>query len=180
MAFARIARKYFTTVWICRKRKRMKTISAVLIVMLCSLSGGVAQTDQLKSFSAVFDALRSGRTVTTVIRYAHCRLIGDSAGNAPTDVIGGMEISPWEYFAPQAAHNSRAFLSASKNSLISHPQYGVIYNYVKLKAFDNDSVEIIVQYLKPAAFTVIMHETFFGAINAGDTLGGVYFYQDRR
>jgi hypothetical protein len=57
--------------------------------------------------------------------------------------------------------------------LISHPRYGYVLNYVKLRIADDDTVEIIARYLKPGTYEVVMDETFRGALSDGKTEKGV-------
>ncbi len=131
---------------------------------------------QLISLEELMSALKTGEEVRAVIRYAKCRLIIDGDTVQAPDAIGGMKLETWEYFAPNSVRNPLAFISCSETVLISHPRYGYVLNYVKLKIFENNTVEITARYLDPRKHKVKMDETFKTTINDGINDGGFYLY----
>ena len=136
-----------------------------------------AQPKQLHDFKALMTALRSGASVRAVIYYAQCKLLADSEEVQAPDAIGGMELKTFEYFAPGSVHNAKGFLSTSETVLISHPRYGYVYNYVRMKVVDDGSVEIVARYLKPGTLEIVMDELFKCSISSGDDGNGVWLYQ---
>ena len=73
--------------------------------------------------------------------------------------------------------NELAFVSSSENVLISHSYYGYVYNYVKLRIYENEKVEIIARYLDPLTLEVRMDETFYTLINNGENDGGLFLFK---
>lgn len=133
----------------------------------------------LKDFNELMGALNGGYNVSVVIHYAKCQLEidGEIQENSP-DAIGGMEIDVYEYFAPMTVYNKLAFVVTSKSKLIQNPiGDGYVYNYVKLKIYEDDSVIIIAQYIDPLTYKVIMDEKFIGMINNGKSNAGVFLYR---
>lgn len=137
---------------------------------MCSvgLVSAYGQSKLLKNFDQLMFALRTGSDVRAVIYYSRCKLIVDSVETKAPDAIGGMSFSTFEYFAANSVRNPKAFVTTSQTMLISHPRQGHVYNYVKIKIYEDDTVEIIAKYLNPTTYQVVMDETFYGKISSGD------------
>lgn len=157
----------------------MKKISILLTLMLLFSGTIVAQT-QIKNFDELMKALKNGKEEKAVFHYGQYQLISDNEISKDSiNAIGGMPVSTWEYFAPGAVYNKKAFLVASESRLISNPKAdkGFVHNYVKMKAYDDNSVKITAKYINPQTFEETMSENFFGEINNGLNKGGIYLYK---
>jgi len=135
-----------------------------------------AQTTQLNNFDEIMNALKSGESVRAVIYYGDTKLIIDGNEEEAPNAVGGMMLETWEYFAKGTVRNERAYVTSSESVLIGHGYYGYVYNYAKLRIYEDNSVEIIARYLDPKTFEVKMDETFKSVINNGEE-GAVYFYK---
>ena len=151
----------------------MKNVRFVLLSILLLPATIHTQPRPVSDFPALLDAIRQGDEVRAVIHYALCRLTVDSTEVASPDAIGGMNLSTFEYFARNAVRNPKAFVSSSETVLVNHPSRGHVYNYVKLRIFEDNTVQIIARYLLPGTFEIVMDETFTCTI--GD---GVHFFID--
>jgi len=154
----------------------LRRVSAVLAVLILAITCLSAQPRQLSSFTELLGALKDGWRVRAVIEYAKCKLVVDSIEQVSPEVVGGMELSTFEYFAPGAAGNSQAYIVASENVLINHPTRGYIYDYVKLNVYADNTVHITSRYLNPQSLEILMDETFFGTISNGRDQNGVRFF----
>lgn len=152
----------------------VKKLLAVLLFIFAANYN--CQPLQLKSFAEIFDNIKAGAEVRVVIHYGNCKLFVDGKEETPPEDIGGMELKTFEYFGKGSIKNDAAFISASETVLISHPKYGYVYNYIKIRIYDNDSVEIIARYLDPKSYEVKMDETFRTKINNGKNEGAAFFY----
>ena len=158
--------------------KRLNFLSYFFIVGLMFFTWQflLAETTQLKNFEELMENLNRGETVRVVAHYGKCKLISDNEVQAVSpNAIGGMEIQVYEYFAQRSIGNSKAFVVFSHSSLINYQ--GFLYNYVKFKVFDDNSVTITAQYATPDDFEIEMEEKFFSKINDGTNEGAVYFYR---
>lgn len=135
-----------------------------------------AQTQQLKDFNQLFNSLKSGETVRAIIHYELCRLVIDGKEEVAPNAIGGMDLNTFEYFAKGSVRIDNAFISVSETVLISHPRYGYVLNYVKLRIYEDDNVEIVARYLDPKTYEVKMDETFYARINNGNNSGALFLY----
>ena len=135
---------------------------------------------QIKSFDELMTYLKQGDKVHVVLHYAKCKLISDNeiADDVP-DAIGGMTLDVWEYFAPMTIRNEKAFVVSSTSKLIQNPKgNGYVYNYVKIRFYDDHTVKITAEYLDANSLEVQMTENFFGKIADGKNNEGIYLYAD--
>lgn len=158
-----------------------KIISLVLLFAVASISN--AQT-ALRSLDEIMTALKEGKTVKTVIYYGKCKLFSDGVEEEKSpNAIGGMKLDTYEYFDSSVFHGKvPSFVTSSQTILISHPSYGYVYNYVKIKIKMDNMVEITARYLKMRKLSakpkVVMDETFKGKINDGINDGAVSFFTE--
>jgi hypothetical protein len=133
---------------------------------------------QLGTFDELMSALKDGRKVTAVIHYAKFKLISDNEEQEKVpDAIGGMDLSTWEYFAPNAVKNKDAFVVFSENMLIKNPKgEGFVYDYVKVRISSDNKVKITAQYLETNSLSVKMDVNFFGILNDGKNDGGMTLF----
>lgn len=155
----------------------MKKILPVVLLCLVSMQPAVAQTRLLKNFDQLMFALRTGSEVRAVIYYSRCKLIADSIEAKAPDAIGGMTLNTFEYFAQNAVKNQKAFVTASQTQLIAHPRQGHVLNYVKIRIYEDNTVEISARYLNPVTYQVVMDETFYGAVSSGEDGNGICLYE---
>ena len=155
-----------------------------LLFSILFLSNMLLAQTAIRNFEQLLASLKAGNSVKTVIYYGKCKLFVDGKEEAKSpDAIGGMKIDTYEYFDSSVFKGRLpSFLSASQTVLISHPHYGYVYNYVKLKIKMDNSVEITARYLKPRKFSskfrIVMDETFKGKIDDGNNAGGVSFFSE--
>jgi hypothetical protein len=146
----------------------MKRVIPLVLIWAVGMSAASGQSRLLKNFDQLMFALRTGSEVRAVIYYARCKLIVDSVETKAPDAVGGMSFNTFEYFAPNSVRNPKAFVTTSQTVLIAHPRQGHVYNYVKMKVYEDDNVEINAKYLNPITYQVVMDETFYGKLSTGD------------
>jgi hypothetical protein len=156
-----------------------KTFFSLLLLFVSSLHAYSQDTHQIKDFDELMEVLKAGKTVNTVLHYAKCELYVDGEkSDRKIDAIGGMPIDVYEYFSKNLFGNPHAFVSSSQTKLIQNPKgKGYVYNYVKVRIYDNNQVDIIARYLHPKNYKEKMAEKFVGTINDGKNDGGVYLFK---
>ncbi|HCX73914.1 MAG TPA: hypothetical protein DHM37_09370 [Candidatus Cloacimonas sp.] len=148
-----------------------------IIVILVAAGLTFAETVQLNNFNQIMQALENGEQVRVVAHYGKCQLISDNEiKERSPNAIGGMPVEAFEYFAPMAVGNPKAFVSFSHSALINYG--GFIYNYVKFKITEDNKVKITAQYVDPQNYQLKMAEAFHSIINNGENKGAVYFYKN--
>ncbi len=122
---------------------------------------------KLTRFSDLMKAATSGADLRAVIDYARCKLLIDGKEEPSVKAIGGMKFIAWEFFDRGVVRNPKAYLTSSETVLIAHPRHGYVHNYVKVRIYEDDAVEIIARYLKTGTMEVVMDETFTGKFGEG-------------
>lgn len=149
----------------------------LLACLVCLLQTAHA-AELLSDFGKLMNAFKSGREVRYVVEYKLCELFVDGKAVESVDAIGGATIEAWEYFAKGVVRNEKAYVATSHTVLISHPRHGHVYNYVRLRIYEDGAVEITARYLKTGTFEVVMDETFKGQLSNGKDKKAVRFFAD--
>lgn len=155
----------------------MRPLSLMLTLILFAASQAEAQRP-LNDFASLLQALKAGKEVRVVLHYAEFRLVVDGEETTAPDAIGGMHFGTFEYFAAGSIGNSKAYVTSSETVLISHPTRGYVYNYVKIKVYEDNAVDVVARYLRPATFEVVMDEIFYGQVSSDQQNRGAYFFVD--
>lgn len=158
----------------------MKKIYFIIVFALFNFN--VSAQISIHNFEELMTALKSGKSVKTVIYYGKCKLFSDGIEEKESvNAIGGLRFDTYEYFDSSVFKGKQpSFVTTSQTILINQHHYGYVYNYVKIKVKKDNSVEITARYLKPRKFSskfkVVMDETFKGQINDGTNDGAVLFF----
>ncbi|MCX7874529.1 MAG: hypothetical protein N2321_00020 [Melioribacteraceae bacterium] len=151
----------------------MRRIFFIILIIQTLL---FAQEKQLKNFDELFYALKNGKHVKVVVEYEKAKLLVDGKEEKAPNAIGGFDLKSFEYFAKGVVRNEKSFISISESVLIYHPRYNYVINYVKIRIYDDNKVEIIARYLDPKTYEIKMDETFYAEINNYENNQAVYFY----
>jgi hypothetical protein len=89
-----------------------------------------------------------------------------------------MSIGTYEYFGRGVVRNPKAYIATSETHLIGHPRYGYVLNYVRMRIYEDNAVEIVARYLDPTSYRVVMDETFTGAISSGTDGHGIHLFRN--
>ena len=161
----------------------MKPIIPILFTVLMVLSSTAARSQNLiEDFSTLMSTLNGGGDVKAVFHYAKCRLImnGEESEWKP-DAIGGMSVDVYEYFAKGTVRNDRAYVVFSENKLIENPiGEGYVYNYAKVRVYEDGEVIIYVRYLGSQDFSEKMKEEFHTVMKTRENDAGAYFFGSRQ
>lgn len=151
----------------------MKKLFFTLLIFQISI---FSQNNKLNSFEELLTELKNGKTVKVVVNYEKTKLVIDGKEEIAPKAIGGFEINSFEYFAKGVVRNEKSFVSISESVLIYHPRYNYVINYVKMRIYDDNSVEITARYLDPKSYEVKMDETFHSEIDNGANDKAVIFF----
>ena len=155
----------------------MKKVLVILSFILLAEAGANSQPKQLTNFVQILEALKSGYRVNAVIHYKDCMLVSEGDTLKAPDAIGGMDVMPYEYFAAGVIGKNIAFISSSETVMIYLKGFGgYLYNYVKLRIYEDNKVEITARYLTIDKQEAKMDEMFYGEINDGSNSKAGYFY----
>lgn len=152
-----------------------------LLFLFCSLLAGqfaLSQTTRLNSFDHLMEALNNGERVRIIIDYAQCNWQDTTKQSPIPEAITGMDIGTYEYFAPGTIHNQRAYVVFSNTILIENPiGKGFVYNYGKVRIYEDQSVQVTAKYIHPKRLKVLMNAVFIGRINDGQNGEAIHLYK---
>lgn len=139
-------------------------------------AAALAAPKRLTDFNALMKALESGHTVKAVIQYKKTEMFIDGKLEPAPDATGGMAFTPWEYFAKGVIRNDLAYVVSSETHMIAHPRYGYVNNYVRMRIYEDQSVEIVARYITLNDQKTVMDETFKGRISNGKDKNGIHLF----
>jgi hypothetical protein len=93
------------------------------------------------------------------------------------DAIGGLGFDTWEFFGPEITKNfpdKRTYVTSSDTKLISIR--GFVLNYGSVKVYDNNAVQIKINYLNPKDYTIQVDEKFNCKLSNGSDENGASFF----
>ena len=158
----------------------MKKVLFIFPVIIFITINSFAGTVQLKNFNEVLDALKQGENVNVVIHYSDCKLTIDSVEKKSPNEIAGMPMMPFEYYGAGVI-NKKAFISSSSTVMVYLAGFnGFVDNYMKVRAYDDNTVEVTVKFITTDKHESQMSELFTGEINDGSNGKGVYFFVQRQ
>lgn len=157
----------------------MKRLLLLTLVFFTCVAAGLAQNSPLLTFDELLETFKRGYDVRGTFYYAKCDLYVDEkkVENAP-DVVGGMNIDVFEYFGRNSIRNKKAFITFSESKMIENPVgVGYVYNYVKVRVYEDGNVSILVRYVDPLTFENKMQERFETVLYDGNLkTAGAYFF----
>lgn len=149
----------------------MKDLKKIITTVMFMLFFDIVSAAPINNFEELMTGLKSGKEIRLVIHYKDCKLIsGNRIREKSPDAIGGMKIDTWEYFAPKSIGNQKAFVATSVSKLIANPLgKGYVFNYVKVRIFEDNEVEITARYIDAQTIETTMDESFYSTIYNGET-----------
>ncbi len=148
----------------------------ILPFLFLIITGIHSEPKQLNNFIQILDALNAGYNVNAVIHFKDCKVIVDSVESKSQDKIKGIELTPYDYYAPGLI-GKRAFISVSQNVMVFlGGGGGYFYNYMKIRIYEDNTVEITNRYLTTDKLEVQMNEMSYGEINNGSNDKAIYFF----
>ena len=149
-------------------------IKSLLFIIIFFLSSQNSFCNEpVEDFYSLLSFLKNGKNIKCVISYGKCILQEAETTESFPDITGGMDISAWEYFPAGSIRNEKACIVFSESILIHHYSRGAVINYVKVKVFENNTVEINARYFTPDDFETVMNENFSGELSNSNIKKGV-------
>ncbi len=146
-----------------------------VLTAVCALVA-LSAPARLSSYADVKRHLMAGGDVRVVIEYKKTSLTVEGKEEPAPDAVGGMTLDAYETFAKGVVRNEKEYLATSHTALIGHPRHGHVYNYVRLRLYEDGSAELTARYLKPTTFEIVMDETFRGRLSDGKDGHGVHMF----
>jgi hypothetical protein len=127
---------------------------------------------QLTTYADVLATLEGGGRVRVVLDYGKCTLDGAAGPNA----LGAMNLDTFEWFGAKVVGNPKEYFAASESHLI-RLQSGFVNDYVRVRAFEDGSVDVEVKYVDPKTYAITVDELFKCKMNDDKSDLGASFYK---
>lgn len=105
----------------------------------------------LNSYAELLATLSKGYNVRAIINLNKCTSTNGSQ-NA-NDAIAGMNFTNFNKYQIPVGNQQKNIIATSITLLVQHPILGEVDNYVRLRVFEDNSVEVYSEYLDPKSFT---------------------------
>ena len=133
-----------------------------------------AQHVVLTNYNEIMTALTQGDEVRAIMKLDKCS--GDSNSAAVRGVVGGMSFTNFNKHHLIVAGEEKNVIATSINILIQHSVKGHVNNYVRLRLFEDNTVEIFSEMLEPKTYNQLSAATFHCKLSDGNDQNGVVLY----
>lgn len=147
-------------------------ILLILLAVQIFIPLNTEKSNHLNDFNSIKSSLFNGTRLRVVIHYAYMNLYINGTKYPSPDAVSGLDISEYEYFNRNVTDNQLAYIATSQAQLILHPRYGGIYNYGKIRIYEDNTIEVAVTYLNAANYDIVFQETF----NSSLSNNSVFFF----
>lgn len=124
----------------------------------------------LSSYSDLLNSISHGNNIRAIMFVKKC---------SPTindDAIAGMNFTNFNKYQVDVGNQKKDTIATSIMMLVSHPQLGSVYDYVRLRVFADNSAEIFSEFLDPTTYKSIGTQTMNCKISNGHDENGVLLY----
>src|SRR5579872_2572575 len=151
--------------------KMIKKIVLSSLILALSQVSHATSAQSITNYPDLLNSLSQGHSVRAIMYVNKCSIA--SATNASNDVIAGMNFTVFNKYAVTVGTQLKNAIAISDNKLVEHSKFGPVYNYVRLRVFEDNSVEIFSEYLDPTTYKQLGSMTANCAISNGHDQNGI-------
>lgn len=144
------------------------TASIIWLDDVSSSQSKEVDSDSL-SYANMLDMLVNGEDFRIQANLRYMNLDQLPAGQMLThsDQVA-FNIEYYQNFGRDSIGNPKAIIVTSYSIYLVHPMLGTIYEYGKLRVYEDEMYEIVIDFIKADDFTIIQSERFTGRLGAAD------------
>ncbi|CAF1004043.1 unnamed protein product [Brachionus calyciflorus] len=144
-----------------------------IVVSVIYFQNSTTESRSLLKYEEVKQALNNGHKLRIVMDYKDMNFYFNDTLTPSPDEKSGFDLNDYQYFARNAIGNPKEFIITSFTIMVVHPRYGPIFDYGKIRMYEDEKFELIVYFLNAADYKVIEYKSFNTTLDAGH----VRFYQ---
>lgn len=133
----------------------MKILSSITSIFLAFLVSSMtyAASSQLSGYNDLLNALREGTKVRAIINFDGCTAKDGTKTNLPPNMVGGFSFNVFHHYPVKmdAEHTKYAVATAIIH-MTDHPSFGFVTNYVRLRVFADNTVELHSAFYDPKTY----------------------------
>ncbi len=134
-----------------------------------------AKSTPITSYGDLLTTLTQGASVRAIILVNKCSTTNASA-DIQEDAIAGMNFTVFNKHPITIGKVQKNMIATSISTLIEHGKLGTIYNYVRLRVFDDNTAELFSEYLDPRTYQPLGTMTTHCSISNGHDQNGILLY----
>jgi hypothetical protein len=157
----------------------MKFIKLLMgFIIFCSMNHLVFANSHtlLTNYSDLFTALTKGDAVRAIILLDKCTPV--SANSEDSQNIAGLNFTTFNAYQIQVGAQKKNVIATSIDMMVEHKTLGSVHGYLRLRIFDDNSVEVFSEYLDPKTYAKLGAFTLSCQISDGKDNKGIRFYND--
>jgi hypothetical protein len=149
----------------------------VLVSILASVNCSVfaANHKLITNYSDLLIALSQGDEVRAIIAVNKCTPASDNSKDF-NDTYGSLNFTNFNKYQLQVNGQSKDVIATSINMLVKNDQLGSVYNYVRLRVFQDGSAELFSQFLNPVTYAQLQSGSFNCHLSNGQDQNAVALY----
>ena len=128
----------------------------------------------ISNYSDLLAALAKGNSVRALMTLNKC--VSSSHSINSNDTLGGMNFTNFNKYQISIDGQQKNIIATSINMLIEHSKLGTIYNYVRLRIFEDNSAEVFSEYLDPKTYVQLGSASFNCHLSDGKDKNGIVLY----
>ena len=153
-------------------------LNIILFIYLVSFSAIVIYTGRnedkrFMKYVEIRDSLDTGLNLRLIMDYKYMDYYFNNSKKESPDEKFGFDFSQYQFFARQSIGNPLEYIITSFNTYVYHPKYQSIYNYGKLRIYENENYSLESYFINPLNYSIIEFKTLNGTL----TSKGLSFYQ---
>ncbi len=129
----------------------------------------------LSSYSDLLGAVKDGDNVRAVMTLSKCTPLNQSVDN-DIGALGGMDFTNFNKYQTLISGQQKNIISTSINVIVEHNQLGTVYDYVRLRVFEDNSAELFSEYLDPKNYARLGSRSFVCHLSDGKDQNGIVLY----
>ena len=143
----------------------MNTVKKLFVYALIISFSQLANTNTariISNYPQLLKAINQGDSIRAIMFINKCSIT--HATSDSNDVIAGMNFTTFNKYQVEKGNQKINTIATSINMLVEDGKLGTVYNYVRLRIFEDNSAEILSEYLDPTTYKQL------GSISANCTI----------
>lgn len=149
-----------------------KIIFGILIVTLNTFTNA-NPARIIMNYDDLLSSVKQGDSIRAILLINKCSMT-KTINNQ--EIIAGMNFTNFNKYQVTIGNQQKNTIATSTNTIVEHTKLGTVYNYVRLRIFDDNSAEIFSEYLNPITYKQLGSMTAKCMISNGHDQNGVLLY----
>jgi hypothetical protein len=128
----------------------------------------------LNTYAQLHDALLQGSEVRAVISFDKCKP-ADGSSNKIT-AFGGLRFDNFVIYSAMVHDTPTQVIASSTNMLVKHHKYGPVYNYVRLRIFENNFAELYSAFINASNYNELQSSSYICELSADKDNRGIALF----